>query len=461
MGWKRQGNNFWWGYDCSHPCHYNDETMKFTSSLRNIILLWAAWAVIILGFQTLLDERMQPARPDYAVQWSPDFTLEDSQDSIPYLSEPFMNRQVSMDSEYYLSIAVGGYDDPDGRTVSGRSGKAYKLNYAFFPLYPSLTGALAVPLAAAFDLTPIGAASLAGVIVSLLGTLGGMIALYDLTHRELAASGGIRTAFYLIAFPTGFFLAQVFTEGLFVGLAFGCLALARRKKLLLAGVLAALATFTRGTGLALLAPLALAWLDSYDWRSLLRRYYPPTASPLDREGEQEAAPLASSLVTRYASFLTGLLALALPIAAYLIWQRAFGRNFNFVEEMWFGRALFDFERVRDGWDFAFKAIANPENVQMRIYYLLELGGVVLALVASLFTIRRYPGVVLFGLGALAAVTLSGAPQSLIRYVVTVPAVFIFLSRLGQNVAFDKAWTLISILLMGMQTALFTWDMWVA
>ena len=48
-------------------------------------------------------------------------------------------------------------------------------------------------------LTPIATSTLAGVIVSVLGTLLGMIALYDLVRDELEDAGGIRAGFYLIA----------------------------------------------------------------------------------------------------------------------------------------------------------------------------------------------------------------------------------------------------------------------
>ena len=50
------------------------------------------------------------------------------------------------------------------------------LNYAFFPFYPLVMRVLAVPLSV-LNLTPIATATLAGVIVSLLGTLGAMLAL--------------------------------------------------------------------------------------------------------------------------------------------------------------------------------------------------------------------------------------------------------------------------------------------
>jgi hypothetical protein len=38
--------------------------------------------------------------------------------------------------------------------------------------------------------------------------------------------------------------------------------------------------------------------------------------------------------------------------------------------------------------------------------------------------------------------------------------FIFLALLGRNKVFDRAWTLISLLLMGMSVTLYSFDMWV-
>ena len=80
--------------------------------------------------------------------------------------------------------------------------------------------------------------------------------------------GSPRAAFYLLIFPTGFFLAQVFTEGLFIGLAFCSLVLMRHKRLFWAALLAALAVWTRAVGVALLIPLALAWAYEVNWKQL-------------------------------------------------------------------------------------------------------------------------------------------------------------------------------------------------
>jgi hypothetical protein len=418
-------------------------TTAFTTAISNkslltIFFIWAVWVVVLLGYQTLVEARLQPSLPDFVLEWTPDWTDVDSHDGNPYLTEPFMNRQVSMDSEYYLSIATGGYDDPDGRAMRTRSGREISLNYAFFPFYPALMSAVSAPLKI-LGMNPVATATLAGTIISLLGTLAGMIALYDLTRHELEESGGIRTAFYLLIFPSSFFLAQVYTEGLFVGLAFSSLALMRRKQLLLAGILAALATWTRSIGAALLIPLGLAWLDHI----------------------LKARREAQSNVNFLKTYVLPTLALLLPLAAYFIWRHAMGANFDRVENDWFGRTLFDWERLSDGISFALEAIREPDNLQRRIYFLIEFGAAALGLAAAVLLLRRYPGIALFTLFALVIGFTSGAPQSWVRYVVSAPAVFIFLSRLGRSTVFDRTWTLASVLLMGFLTLLYTYDMWVA
>ena len=84
-----------------------------------------------------------------------------------------------------------------------------------------------------------------------------------------------------------------------------------------------------------------------------------------------------------------------------------------------------------------------------MYYLIEFSAVALALAACLLTLRRYPGVALFGLGVLAIAVCSGWPQSQSRYMLAIPSIFILLSRLGKRQSFDRAWTLASVLVMGM------------
>ncbi|MBM2849228.1 MAG: hypothetical protein HW418_2170, partial [Anaerolineales bacterium] len=75
-------------------------------------------------------------------------------------------------------------------------------------------------------------------------------------------------------------------------------------------------------------------------------------------------------------------------------------------------------------------------------------------------LRRNPGLALFSLAVVILSAFSGVAQSMSRYMLIAPAIYIFLSRLGRNSAFDKSWTMASLLLMGMSAMLFSFDMWV-
>lgn len=408
--------------------------------LRTTFLIWLVWVVILIAFQYIVTARFQPARPDEVLFWTATETTADAQDDQPYLVHPFMNAQVSWDSEFYLSIALTGYDDPLIRTApppwhpDHGSIEPVSLNYAFFPLYPWLTRIVSFPLRLLMS-SPLSAVTLAGVLVSILGTLSGMIALADLVRGTGGDDHeGWRAAFYLLIFPAGFFLAMVYTEGLFVGLAFGSLALLRRDRWLWAALLAGLATLTRAVGVALLLPMLLAWVQSMNREQMLS---------------------AESLRTHGPRLLLALM----PLAALGLWWVMFGAQFNLVEETFFGRGAFELEKSLTGWLGAIEAsLAQPETA---VYYALEIGLTLLALVACFVTLRQYPGLSLFGLAAIIIAVTSASPQSMIRYVLVVPSLFIMLARLGRHEAFDRGWTLASILLMGMLAALFAFDLWVA
>jgi hypothetical protein len=402
-----------------------------------VVGLWLAWLIIISGFQVIADMRYDPDRPDEALEWTGNETTARSQRDKPYLIEPFMNHQVSWDSEFYLSIAVAGYDDPLVRTVEVEDGRELSLNYAFFPLYPLAIRALSIPLSIV-GLTPIATATLAGVIISAFSALVALLAVYELVQDELGDSGGIRTTFYLLVFPTSFFLATVFTESFFLALALGCMALLKRQVFFWAALLAFLAALTRASGVLLIIPLGIAWLNSIGWRNI----FTPTVW-LNRQN-----------LLRFGLIFT-------PIIGFVIWRITLGEAALLVEDTWFGRGLDNPQRTFDGWRRAIETLLTTNIPERRIYYGMEFTSVLLAIIGSLFVLRRYPGIALFSLAALAAGMFTSAPQSLVRYVLTAPALFIFLGRLGKSVVFDRAWTLGSILFLGMQAFLFAHDMWVA
>jgi len=235
--------------------------------------------------------------------------------------------------------------------------------------------------------------------------------------------------------PIAYLEAWGSSQWLFIGLAFGSLALLRRKQWIWAAVTAVLATWTRSVGVALTIPLAIAWLQEFDWNHIKNHL---TWKTLGK----------------------GLLVLA-PLAAYWLWRSSeLGRLFQVVEDEYFGRGLLQFSESWEGWRYAFSTLSG-DNRQTAIYFGLELTIIALFFIGCLFTLRKHPGPALFGLLVLIVSVTLGFPQSISRYLLVLPTTFIFLSRLGRNEVFDRAWTLLSLLLMGMQVALFTFDFWVA
>ncbi len=402
-------------------------------TLRTLALIWIAWVVILIGYMHFAPIRYAPARSDDALVWTANETRRDSNEGKIYLLEPFLNTQVAWDSEFYLSVATfGGYDDPAIRLVTPQRGgdtPAYSMSYAFFPFYPLMMRVVRAPFPL-FGLNDIAASALAGVIVSVVGTLIAMIALYDLVRDELGDDGAIRTGFYLLIFPAGFFFAVVYTEGLFVALAFGSLALMNRRRLIPAAILAVLAVWTRSVGGALVIPLLITWA------------YQMWKQPEARRGLLLRLPL-----------------LFLPIAAYFVWRAAYGVPFDFVNANWFGNALFDFANSRLAWEqFLARAAETPET---SAYAAMSIGAMAIAAVSCLLTIRRYPAAAIFGLIAILIPLTSGwtATNSAFRYALVVPTLPIMLARWGKHAAFDRAWTLFSILLLAMNAFLFAFDFW--
>jgi hypothetical protein len=405
------------------------------SNLRTLVLIWLGWFVVLYSFQAIVEMRVRIARPDYAVEWAPPFTMLGSDAGKIYLLEPYLNRQVAWDSEYYLGIAVGGYDDPKARAgVDPANGHSINFNYSFFPLYPYTMRLLMVPLNI-FGKDPIATAALAGVIVSLLGTLAGMIGLWDLTRDLFGEEHAYRAIFYMLIFPTAFFFAQVYTEGMFIGLAFGSLALSRRKKWLWASVLAMFAALVRAHGAALALPLGIAALRAFDWKS----------------------PWKNS--SNWKWILQAVFAF-LPLAAYGVWRlSSLGQGWAELQTFYFARGFFSIPASISSWQHNLFVYA-PTNPQAEIYYGMEAASVLIALSGALWLLRRSPEIALFSLAVILLSILSGSAQSMARYMLIAPAMYVMLADFGKHRFFDRTWTIASLLFMGMSAMLFTFNMWV-
>lgn len=406
-------------------------------ALLTLAGIWLGWAVALSAFQALVPGRLALDHPDTMLDWTGSPIGPRSDHGRPDPADPTLAGHVAWDSWSYLSIAVAGYDDPDVAALEPADGSApISVNYGFMPVYPGLMGLLAAPLAG-LGLAPVAAAAFAGVAISLASTLAAMVALFALARRQLDDDGAIRAATYLLVFPSGFFLAQVYAEALFIALALGSLALLDARRPGPAAVLAVLAALTRPVGVALVIPFAIAALLR------LRR---------DRATGLRARPL---------DLATWAVAVLAPLVACAGWLLSpFGARFLVVQREHFGREMLGQGPALEAWSGLVTGWGGlaPDT---RMYYALEAGAVVLAIVASAWAFRRAPGLALFGLATIAIPLASGPPQSLVRFALAVPAIFLLLARLGGRQAFDRAWMIASTLAMGVLALLFTLDFWVA
>ena len=157
-----------------------------------------------------------------------------------YFGNLLVSPLARWDSSWYLQIAHSGYShDPLG------------LRSTFFPLYPLMVRGLGVVIRS--DL-------IAGVLISLACFVVALVLLYRLVALELDAERA-RICVMLIAFcPMAYYFSAVYTESLFLALSVGCVYAARTGRWAQAGMLGALASASRNTGVLLAVPIVLLYL---------------------------------------------------------------------------------------------------------------------------------------------------------------------------------------------------------
>jgi hypothetical protein len=160
-----------------------------------------------------------------------------------YITSPYQWFEIwdQWDFGYYQTIAEFGYSGTDG-------------SIAFYPLFPWL-----VRLAACVSRSYLAA----GFIVSGIASVVAAILLRRLVRLDYPASVAMRSVWFLLIFPTAYFLHIGYSEGLFLALALACILAARGERWWLAGVLGALCWMTRATGAVLVPTLAVEAAQQY------------------------------------------------------------------------------------------------------------------------------------------------------------------------------------------------------
>jgi hypothetical protein len=172
------------------------------------------------------------------------------------------------DGTWYAQIATTGYPMHVAH---------YPTTLGFFPLYPLVIW-LTVHLPG-----PPNSAILAGVLVSTLGGLVATILIQRLATDWWGEASGRRAALLFCFFPGSIVFSMVYAEGLLIPLAAGCLLALERRRWILAGVLAGLATAVQPDALALVvvcAVCALVELRRHGWhdREARRSLFAPALS---------------------------------------------------------------------------------------------------------------------------------------------------------------------------------------
>ena len=148
------------------------------------------------------------------------------------------------DAPHYLDIARMGYvsQGVEARWI------------VFYPLYPWLVRVAAFVLRDEL---------LAAFFVSGVASVAAGVLLYRLARLDETEEAARASVFYLLVFPTAYFLHIGYTESLFLALALGAFAAARARCWWLAGLLGGLAAMTRINGLLLLPALVFEAREEY------------------------------------------------------------------------------------------------------------------------------------------------------------------------------------------------------
>ncbi len=290
---------------------------------------------------------------------------------------------ANFDGAHYTRIARWGYA---------------QYEQAFFPLYPMLirfvSTIVQVPL------------EYAAIIISHTAFLVGLV----LFWRYLdGVRGRVWTMTFLLVYPASFFFAAAYSESVFFALAAGALLAVKKKRWLLAGILAGLSSATRLVGIFLVFPIVCAiWkekkrLDIHQWTALV-------LAP---------AGLGAYMLYLFQTY-------ADPLAFFHV-QPAFGAGRSGGVLIFLPQVFWRYIRI-------FSTV--PSNELLYHVAIFELSSLIIGLVLLLIAWKkRYDaGLLLYSACVLLLPTLTGTLSSMPRYVLAAFPLFSVLGGIKSNAA---------------------------
>jgi hypothetical protein len=360
--------------------------------MKKALALLLFWLLFVNAFAVIALNRFNLTR-DTAYGWIASLKIIQEQSWDP------IRLHARWDSLYYTDIAQHGYYLTPGNPLP---------NVVFFPLYPALVSLVATLIG--------GHTVLAGWLVSTLALVGAVIVFYQLLRTFHPTIDPETPIFYLLIFPTAFFLNAVYTEALYLLLSLLTFYCALKGRFVSAGVTGLLAALTRVTGVLLFIPVM--------WELFKRRGRYPIGS-----------------VSFFSVFL-------IPLGTCLFFfyhYWAFGDLFLFfkVQAAW-GHSLF---RINKG---HIALLSHPAVVNL----VLDVAFVLFALAAAYHVFRqRWTSYGLYMLATLGVVFSTGTIMSVGRYIVVLFPMYIALAT-SRNEQFKRVYVLGSVLLLALNIALF-------
>ena len=177
-----------------------------------------------------------------------------------FATGPLLTSFTGEDSIYLLGIAANGYH--------AEPVQAAFRDWAYFPLYPMVTRAVAF--------LTLGNIAVAGLLVANAAFIGALAVLYALSMRHLDHDTSVRSLAFATFAPGAVAFALAYTDSLFLLLAAATFLAAEQRRWWLMAVLYGLATLTRLQGVLLGIPLAIliasiddpiGWRKAAGWRT--------------------------------------------------------------------------------------------------------------------------------------------------------------------------------------------------
>jgi len=334
-------------------------------------------------------------------------------------SKYFLSPWYRWDTIRYLEIADFGYDFDLVNTV-------------WPPLFPFV-----IKVLGCFIQPSILSAIIGSNIFFIVGIFLTILLVRELFDEETAKN----TIFYLLTFPTSFFLIAPYSESLFLTLSVAVFLLIRKKKWLWAGLISAFAALSRVQGIILVVPILV---------ELIREYYK------DRNLRNL---LTNSLSCIYAPFAYGIYSLYVH----------FGLNANWpwetLSSYWAQRFAWPWE----GFYYTFLSILGNTKLIDYSPTIVKILNILLSLfsIYLLFKVRKripislsiYSWVMLFII--IGKVDYNDSLVSTIRYILTLFPIFIALAFEIKNKYIKISYSIVGVMLHTILLVYFFWWFWVA